>query len=216
LVISDVDGTITRTDLRGILTTALRVKAGGRHKAYAHRGICKLYNRIVDTCGCRVIYLTARPIRLMNETRAYVTALQQQEQRLPAGAVVSDTTKYMGAVRREVIHKSSHVFKIAFLNQIRSCFQQSGRDVERDPLFLACFGNKPTDATAYVECGAHEETTFMITKRSTISAVSGRHNDLKSYSDPVLGEWLDHLWAKHRPALHRGRRPEGQQRTMSL
>ena len=76
--------------MRGMLTTAFRLKAGGSHRGYAHKGICKLYNKIVDTCGCRVIYLTARPIRLMNETRGYVNALQQEGQTLPAGAVCVD------------------------------------------------------------------------------------------------------------------------------
>ena len=48
------------------------MKLGMRSESYAHKGICKLYRHVTTKTRCHVLYLTARPIKLANETREYI------------------------------------------------------------------------------------------------------------------------------------------------
>lgn len=194
-MVSDVDGTITKNDLGGLFNTALRMKAGFKHTGYAHQGTCHLFNHIVQETGCRVLYLTARPLNLMNETRAYINSLKQVGLGLPQGPIVSDSTSYLGSIRREVFDKSSHEFKTRFLLELQNCFVRAGRNVNQYPLYLACFGNKETDGIAYLAAGARPETTFLINSKSQLRTV-GYHpsqGQLQCYDDPRVISWLEQL-----------------------
>lgn len=160
LIVSDIDGTITKSDVGGIINGVLGAKLGWK-KGYAHPGVCALYNSLLaNTPRCRILYLTARPLNLINETRSYITELKQPVtatsmtmQTLPDGPVVSDTTNFTSSFRQEMVDKTSHVFKTQMLSQLRDCFGAAGRDLRRYPVFLATFGNKDTDARAYLAAG---------------------------------------------------------------
>jgi len=56
LVVSDIDGTITRSDLGGILLPRLINKVD-----WAHAGVAKLFTTIHQN-GYQFIYLTSRPV----------------------------------------------------------------------------------------------------------------------------------------------------------
>jgi phosphatidate phosphatase LPIN len=57
IVISDIDGTITKSDKRGMLAAQLGYD-------YTHVGVSKLYNRLSDN-GYKMLYLTARSIGML-------------------------------------------------------------------------------------------------------------------------------------------------------
>ena len=77
VVISDIDGTITKSDVIGLLSNAVE-----QYDSHTHRGICKLYSDL-GKLNLRFVYLTSRPISLMSFTRKYVVTVSQQEIHLP-------------------------------------------------------------------------------------------------------------------------------------
>lgn len=156
ILVSDVDGTITISDVGGMLNSTLLSKVGFR-KGYAHAGVCSLFNAVKKATNCHVLYLTARPMNLIKETREYIYGLQQNTDRkkrgLPVGPIITDTTDLLGSLHKEVISGSSHVFKTRMLLQLRACFLRGGRDVLKFPVYIASFGNKNTDVIAYQAAG---------------------------------------------------------------
>jgi len=70
-VISDVDGTITRTDMLGHVLPRF-----GRD--WTHGGIAKLYTTIKNN-GYEFLYLSSRPIGLADTTRDYIKGIIQDE-----------------------------------------------------------------------------------------------------------------------------------------
>ena len=76
LVVSDVDGTITKSDVGGMINGVLGHKLGWK-KGHAHAGVCRMYNDLLNHTGARMLYLTARPMNLIVETRAYIYELEQ-------------------------------------------------------------------------------------------------------------------------------------------
>ena len=69
IIISDVDGTITRSDVMG------HVMPRFGHD-WSHPGICNLFNKISKN-GYQVLYLTARAIGQANSSRNYINNLRQ-------------------------------------------------------------------------------------------------------------------------------------------
>ena len=196
VAVSDVDGTITRSDVKGHLNTTVMQKMGFEHAGYAHAGVCALFSHLAERTRCRFVFLTSRPLDLVQETRNYVLTLSQATMRgpmmLPAGPVVTDTTTYYGSMRRELVDKTSHLFKREFLLELRGCFEAAGRDIWRSPVFMVGFGNKDTDAAAYEAAGVPRVLTFIINSRSVISGTAmGFAADLDSYEDPSLLSFLD-------------------------
>lgn len=67
IIISDVDGTITKSDLLGHLLPRM-----GRD--WSHPGIAKLFNFIKNN-GYEFLYLTARPVGFADATREYIKGI---------------------------------------------------------------------------------------------------------------------------------------------
>lgn len=59
-MISDIDGTITRSDVMGQLKTN-----------YIHKGVCLLYNEIYRR-GYKLLYMTARAIGQYAQTKRFL------------------------------------------------------------------------------------------------------------------------------------------------
>ncbi len=64
IVISDLDGTITRSDVLGHIFPIFG-------KDWSHRGVVKLYNDVVNN-GYKILYLTARAIVQADQTKYYL------------------------------------------------------------------------------------------------------------------------------------------------
>lgn len=65
LVISDIDGTVTRSDVLGHVVPRFS------KSNWSHSGIAALYSKIQQN-GYDILYLTSRNIGLMNDTRKYL------------------------------------------------------------------------------------------------------------------------------------------------
>jgi len=147
LVISDIDGTITKSDVLGHILPAIG-------KDWAHSGVADLYTKIHEN-GYKIIYLSARAIGQSSITKDYLQSVKQGKVWLPDGPVFLNPDSLIHAFRREVIDRNPEEFKIRCLKDIQSLFG------ETNP-FFAGYGNRPNDAYAYRAVGISVSRIFTI------------------------------------------------------
>ena len=135
LIISDVDGTITKSDILGQVLPFFG-------KDWSHDGVAELFTNIYNN-GYKIIYLTARAIGQSSLTRYYLENLVQEKHILPPGPLLMSPDGIFASLKREVINKKPHLLKIPLLLEIKNLFP-----AEIKPLY-AGFGNRETDAVAY-------------------------------------------------------------------
>lgn len=172
LVVSDVDGTITKSDLLGHFYAML-----GKGADWTHPGICNLYSKIEGN-GYRMVYLTARSVSQINQTKTYLFTLQQDGVRLPMGPVLTAPQRFFTALTQEV-SKQSHVFKIACLTSVRAAFPPTTKP------FFAGFGNRYNDVISYDAAGIPTHKIFIIDPSSVLHVCLVR----QTYRD--LGHLVD-------------------------
>lgn len=167
VVVSDIDGTITKSDALGHLFTLM-----GRD--WTHLGVAKLYHDIAKN-GYRIMYLTSRAIGQAEITRDYLKNINQNNYRLPDGPVIMSPDRLIASLHREVILKKPEVFKMACLRDIARLFgmdpQHSGAPDKSDnesqksgtnTPFYAGFGNRITDALSYRSVNIPSSRIFTI------------------------------------------------------
>ncbi|ESL11529.1 lipin [Trypanosoma rangeli SC58] len=153
LVVSDVDGTITKSDLWGHLMPLL-----GRD--WTHPGICSLYSKI-DRNGYKFVYLTARSVSQVGMTRNFLWKIEQDGFCLPKGPVLTAPERFFTALTQEV-SKKSHVFKIACLKSVLDTFPPHSKP------FYAGFGNRFGDVLSYTATQIPEHKIFIIDPNSVL------------------------------------------------
>ncbi|KAI0160464.1 LNS2-domain-containing protein [Xylariaceae sp. FL1272] len=179
VVISDIDGTITKSDALGHLLNFV-----GRD--WTHAGVAKLYSDIVAN-GYNIMYLTSRSVGQADGTRAYLNGVLQDGYRLPKGPTILSPDRTMAALRREVYLRKPHVFKMATLRDIRSLFGPENH------CFYAGFGNRLTDQISYRTVDVPRTRIFTINSNAEVSLDLLSLNKLKlSYVN--MGEVVDHYF----------------------
>lgn len=174
VVISDIDGTVTKSDLVGYIY-------GAMGKDWTHLGIAALYNKIVEN-GYKIVYLSSRPIGHIGLTKAYLERVEQNEQNMPNGPVILFPGRLLSAIYREVI-QGPQEFKISIISEIKGLLQR-GR-------IYAGFGNKQSDRIAYEVCEIDPGRIFIVNTLSEISTgkkgmVKLRHSDLYDIVEGVF------------------------------
>ncbi|PPQ74365.1 hypothetical protein CVT24_000659 [Panaeolus cyanescens] len=149
VVISDIDGTITKSDGLGHVFAMI-----GRD--WTHVGVAKLYTDIVRN-GYKIMYLTSRAIGQADATRDYLKGIKQNNYQLPEGPVIMSPDRLMASLHREVIMRKPEVFKMACLRDIQRLFGESSRNP-----FYAGFGNRITDALSYRSVNVPSKRIFTI------------------------------------------------------
>ncbi|KAK8164059.1 Lipin/Ned1/Smp2-domain-containing protein [Phyllosticta citrichinensis] len=157
VVISDIDGTITKSDALGHVLNML-----GRD--WTHLGVAKLYTDIA-TNGYNLLYLTSRSVGQADTTRAYLNGVVQEGYRLPKGPVIMSPDRTMAALRREVYLRKPEVFKMACLRDIMGLFNKP----QGETPFYAGFGNRFTDALSYRSVNIPSTRIFTINANSEVS-----------------------------------------------
>lgn len=114
VVISDIDGTITKSDALGHLFTMVG-------KDWTHVGVAQLYSKIAAN-GYEFLYLTSRAIGQAASTRGYLKGVEQDRLQLPDGPVIMSPDRLFTALHREVIQRRPDEFKIACLRDIQKLF----------------------------------------------------------------------------------------------
>ncbi|GAA5816432.1 hypothetical protein MFLAVUS_009961 [Mucor flavus] len=147
VVISDIDGTITKSDTMGHLMTMIG-------KDWTHAGVAQLYTDISNN-GYQFLYLTSRAIGQADYTRDYLKGVLQNNYQLPDGPVIMSPDRLFTSLHREVIIRKPEVFKMGCLKDIQRLF------AGRDP-FYAGFGNRITDAISYRSVNVPSSRIFTI------------------------------------------------------
>uniref|UniRef100_A0A5F9D676 phosphatidate phosphatase n=1 Tax=Oryctolagus cuniculus TaxID=9986 RepID=A0A5F9D676_RABIT len=177
IVISDIDGTITKSDALGQILPQLG-------KDWTHQGIAKLYHSINEN-GYKFLYCSARAIGMADMTRGYLHWVNDQGTILPRGPLMLSPSSLFSAFHREVIEKKPEKFKIECLNDIKNLFAPS-----KQP-FYAAFGNRPNDVYAYTQVGVPDCRIFTVNPKGEL--IQERTKGNKS-SYHRLSELVEHVF----------------------
>uniref|UniRef100_A0A8C5AF31 phosphatidate phosphatase n=1 Tax=Gadus morhua TaxID=8049 RepID=A0A8C5AF31_GADMO len=177
VIISDIDGTITKSDALGHILPQFG-------KDWTHQGIAKLYHKIHKN-GYKFLYCSARAIGMAAITKDYLRWVNDKGTVLPKGPVLLAPSSLFSALHREVIEKKPEVFKIACLTDIKDLFNP-----QRQP-FYAAFGNRTNDAYAYKQVGVPDTRIFTINPKGELTQEKTKGNK-SSYNH--LGELVEHFF----------------------
>lgn len=166
IVISDVDGTITKSDVLGQFMPLVG-------KDWTQSGVARLFSAIKEN-GYQLLFLSARAIVQAYLTRSFLLNLKQDGKALPSGPVVISPDGLFPSLYREVIRRAPHEFKIACLEDIRALFPS-----DYNP-FYAGFGNRDTDELSYRKIGIPKGKIFIINPKGEVAI--NHCIDVKSYT----------------------------------
>ncbi|KAA8528545.1 hypothetical protein F0562_035900 [Nyssa sinensis] len=168
IVISDVDGTITKSDVLGQFMPLVGID-------WSQTGVAHLFSAIKEN-GYQLLFLSARAISQAYHTRQFLFNLKQDGKALPDGPVVISPDGLFPSLFREVIRRAPHEFKIACLKDIKALFP-----ADRSP-FYAGFGNRDTDEFSYLKVGIPKGKIFIINPKLQGEVAVNRRVDTKSYT----------------------------------
>lgn len=179
IILSDVDGTVTKSDLLGHILPRIG-------KDWTHPGVCSLYTAIANN-GYHFMYLTARSLSQIEQTRRFLFDLTQHGLRLPDGPVFTAPDRFFEAFKQEVIAKRAHEFKISCLDSVRAAFATTSKGALPKP-FYAGFGNRVSDVVAYTTIGVPQHKIFIIDEHSVVHVchVHRTYRDLAQLVDETF------------------------------
>uniref|UniRef100_A0A3B3ZGL0 phosphatidate phosphatase n=1 Tax=Periophthalmus magnuspinnatus TaxID=409849 RepID=A0A3B3ZGL0_9GOBI len=177
VIISDIDGTITKSDVFGQILPQLG-------KDWTHQGIAKLYHSVAEN-GYKFLYCSARAIGMADMTRGYLQWVNDGGIILPRGPLMLSPSSLFSAFHREVIEKKPEIFKIECLTDIKNLFQHN-----KQP-FHAAFGNRTNDVFAYKEVGVPECRIFTVNPKGELIQEQTKGNK-SSYCR--LSELVEHVF----------------------
>ncbi|KAJ6869926.1 hypothetical protein NC652_035739 [Populus alba x Populus x berolinensis] len=189
IVISDVDGTITRSDVLGQFMPLVG-------KDWTQSGVAKLFCAIKEN-GYQLLFLSARAIVQAYLTRSFLFNVKAgwkkpyqmdlllfhlmdcfpslyREDVAILYILVKLLREYASYEPCSVIRRAPHEFKIACLEDIKRLFPS-----DYNP-FYAGFGNRDTDELSYRKIGIPKGKIFIINPKGEV-AISHRI-DVKSYT----------------------------------
>ncbi|GLT92474.1 hypothetical protein SLE2022_103090 [Rubroshorea leprosula] len=167
IVISDVDGTITKSDVLGQFMPLV-----GRD--WSQSGVAALFSAIKEN-GYQLLFLSARAIVQAYLTRNFLFNLKQDGKTLPNGPVLISPDGLFPSLYREVIRRAPDEFKIACLQDIKSLFPP-----DYNPFYVG-FGNRDTDELSCRKIGIPKGKIFIINPKGEV-AISQHRIDAKSYT----------------------------------
>ncbi|XP_056333086.1 phosphatidate phosphatase LPIN2 isoform X1 [Danio aesculapii] len=177
VIISDIDGTITKSDVFGQILPQFG-------KDWTHQGIAKLYHSVAEN-GYKFLYCSARAIGMADMTRGYLQWVNDGGIILPRGPLMLSPSSLFSAFHREVIEKKPEIFKIECLTDIKNLFLPN-----KHP-FYAAFGNRTNDVFAYKEVGVPVCRIFTVNPKGELIQEQTKGNK-SSYSR--LSELVDHVF----------------------
>jgi len=166
IIISDIDGTITKSDVLGHMLPMFG-------KDWSQPGIAPLYSNLRRN-GYHILYLTSRPIGQAGKTKSFLQSIYQDGKMLPHGPLIMSPDRFLPSVKREIIFRRPELFKMAALKDVKSLFPTT-----HDP-FHAGFGNRETDAVAYRSVNIPLEKIFIVNPQGHIDHHS--NSVAKSYA----------------------------------
>jgi phosphatidate phosphatase PAH1 len=169
IVVSDIDGTLTKSDILGHICYAIG-------KDWNRGGVVSLYNNIIDR-GYKILYLSSRSISQVESTKKYLSLENQLKEKLPDGPVLLSSDGMFKCIVRE-IGNHSQSFKQNTLIELLQTFP-----LHIDP-FYAGFGNKEGDALAYFHIGIPKNRIFILKTSKKLKKED--YNCIKTFDDDCL------------------------------
>ncbi|TBU13064.1 LNS2-like plasmid maintenance protein [Hamiltosporidium tvaerminnensis] len=188
IVISDVDGTITKSDVWGHIYSFVG-------KDWTHVGVAQLFSRI-EKNGYKILYLSSRSIGQSRVTRRYIQGVKQNEWRLPDGPILLSPDGLFRAIYREVILRRPEDFKIACLKNVQNLFENTNP-------FFSGFGNRITDVISYKALNVPLSKIFTVDHTGEIG-LEFKKNLSSSYLN--LNEFVDSIFPVVKKDINRGYR----------
>jgi len=180
LVVTDVDGTITKSDMLGHLMPIVG-------KDWSHSGVANLFTNIKEN-GYVVVYLSSRSIGQASRTRDYLMNVIQDGEYLPYGPVLISPDGIFPSLYREVVLKRPHEFKINCLQNVKSLFPDDWSP------FYAGFGNRPTDQLSYESVGIPRVRIFTINSKSEMVSAASTVKGAAWSSFSSINTFVDHMF----------------------
>uniref|UniRef100_A0A8C7REB4 phosphatidate phosphatase n=1 Tax=Oncorhynchus mykiss TaxID=8022 RepID=A0A8C7REB4_ONCMY len=177
VIISDIDGTITKSDVFGQILPQLG-------KDWTHQGIAKLYHSVHEN-GYKFLYCSARAIGMADMTRGYLYWVNDRGTILPRGPLMLSPSSLFSAFHREVIEKKPEKFKIECLTDIKNLFYPNTHP------FYAAFGNRANDVFAYKQVGVPVCRIFTVNPKGELILEQSKGNKT-SYGR--LSELVEHVF----------------------
>ncbi|XP_029934997.1 phosphatidate phosphatase LPIN2 isoform X2 [Myripristis murdjan] len=177
VIISDIDGTITKSDVFGQILPQLG-------KDWTHQGIAKLYHSVHEN-GYKFLYCSARAIGMADMTRGYLHWVNDRGTILPQGPLMLSPSSLFSAFHREIIEKKPEKFKIECLTDIRNLFHPNTHP------FYAAFGNRESDVFTYKHVGVPVCRIFTVNPKGELIQEQAKGNKT-SYSR--LSELVEHVF----------------------
>lgn len=174
IVISDIDGTITKSDVMGYIFPSIG-------KDWTQEGVTKLYKKINDN-GYKFLYLSSRAIGQASMTKSYLEWVNQDGIPLPRGPVMLNPTSLFSAFHKEVIARKPEEFKISCLQGIKNIFPNS----QKSNPFWAGFGNRLTDVKSYRALSIDDRRIFIINHLGQLKQQGKIKNFTISYKELSL------------------------------
>ena len=178
LVVTDIDGTITKSDTIGFFGGNLGFKVH-------HENVNKFFHRIHEN-GYKIIYMTARPIAFQTLTRKYLFETLKDNNsnywHLPLNPVLCLPGEIADAALEDA--SSCEDGKTSSLSNVLNLFPDSLS------VIVSAFGNNASDSAAYKNVGVPLNITYLIDKQSKIRNVGT--NEEVSYT--ILASQIDTLF----------------------
>lgn len=187
LVITDIDGAITRSNTRGHLIPSL-----GRD--WSHSGVAKLFSDVVQN-GYKIVYLSSRSIGQADMTKDYLSSISQENATLPQGPVLLSPASLLSNQS-----DSPSYFKMEALNCIRHLFP------ENESPYYAGFGKVDSqDMVAYKNAGVPQSRVFCVNPSGELQ--SSNHTFQWRYAHMIA--LLDEIFPPHALPLDSGEKSDG-------
>jgi phosphatidate phosphatase LPIN len=178
LIISDIDGTITKSDVLGYIFPLFG-------KDWSHEGVTDLFTNLYKK-GYKIVYLTARAIGQSSMTKNYLNNLIQEQNKLPPGPMLMSPDGLFSALKREIIQRKPHLLKIPLLTEIKNLFPDNTQP------FYAGFGNRDTDAIAYRYLDIPLNNIFIVDTNSGVLQLG--KEETTTYNE--INNQLEHYFTK--------------------
>jgi len=149
LIVSDIDGTITKTDMRGLFYYKFGYD-------WTHDCVVDLFKSLSNN-GYLFIYLTARSVKVQGATRTYLDKIG-----VPTGPILCAPHNLFGCVTTE-LWKTTAEGKMLHLRDLRDLFSSAYNP------FVAGFGNKLHDHLCYKQIAIPNDRIYIINKSSEIT-----------------------------------------------
>ena len=173
LILTDIDGTITKSDVRGFIGGYLELDVH-------HDGVIEFLDKVRKN-GYNIIYLTARPIAFDLETRQYLFRTLKHSDavyRMPEQPLfLTPAVLTQVAMDNAAEHTEA---KTATLRSLMELFKL------RHNVVLGAYGNKNSDTEAYLNIGISRDRIFIINKQSKMTNVgTGQDTSYKQHANSI-------------------------------